>query len=317
VEAVENWFHRNKGQGAVFLSPGSALSGRQTVRFRRNTFDKNENTAGGGGAISIFDPLTNSPTDAQPHPVTSPPSRFEFAFDQFRGNRGSAGAIFARLLNADGMSIVGGIFERNIGDTGGGAIIWTEKSVDVSHSVFVGNAAPEGAAILGLYPTTDAHWRISNSIFTSNVAGPGGGIVAAGAVEMTNVTIARNDGVGYVGDVLRSRPNLPTIANSILSENSHGNCRGIDADRFRGPNLQFGANDCAGATTVDPLLDAMLFPEPGSPVLAMGDVVICRSDPVDGKDFLFEPRGEAGECAIGAFESAPDRRISKLARSPR
>ncbi|OWV76580.1 hypothetical protein ATY76_01080 [Rhizobium sp. R339] len=320
VEIVKNYFHGNSGDGTVLLSQRSdAANGSQLVRFARNTFEDNSSERR-GGAISIYDTVAGTPSSATARLlIRYPPSRFEFNYDKFVRNRGpGAGAIYADLFNTQGMRIVGGIFVGNE-STGGraGAISWGSASVAVSHSAFIGNRAGIGAAIWADSIGADDHWQIVNSIFTRNVAGPGGGIIAVGPVKITNVTIARNDGIGFTGDAHGSTPDLPLIANSILSENTQGNCRGINPDRFLGRNLQFGVGDCPSIPVVDPLLDQMLIPQLGGPALIMGDLDICLSDPVRGKDLLFQTRGSAGVCALGAFEYAPHDLVGPMLGEPR
>ena len=151
-------------------------------------------------------------------------------------------------------------------------------------------------------------------MFTRNSAEPDGGIIAVGPIELFNVTVARNSGIGFTGDVHGSPPEWPLIANSIFSENTGGNCRGIARDRFLGSNLQFGADDCEGAETADPALDAYLIPQLGGAALSMGDLQICRGEPVGGKDIVFHSRGLQGTCSVGAFEYTPRDRISDLFR---
>jgi len=268
------------------------------------------------GAVSIVDTVVEAPSVVQPALSQFPPSRFEFGYDRFTGNRGQvAGAIGGSLSNTLGIRIVGGIFISNIANSRGGAIAWTNApAVGIFNSVFIANSAPDGAALFGDYKPGGARWVVANSLFTRNSAEPNGGIIAVGPIELFNVTVARNSGIGFTGDVHGSPPQLPLIANSILSENLGGNCRGIARDRFTGGNLQFGAHDCEGVPMADPGLDAYLIPQLGSPALTLGDLAVCRSQPVSGKDIVFHSRGLQGNCAVGAFEYTPRDRINDLFR---
>ncbi len=317
VEIIDNYFHDNTGDGAVVISQRSNSSnGSQLISFSSNTFEDNRSEQR-GGAITIYDTVTGSGSAQQL--IRFPPSRFEFSYDKFlRNSGGGAGAIFADLFNTEGMRIVGGIFVGNEATGGrGGAISWSSASVALSHSAFIGNRAAAGAAIhTGSLADAD-RWQIANSIFTRNVAGPGGGVIETGRMELTNVTIARNDAIGFVGDQHGSPPELPMVANSILSENSQGNCRGINPERFLGRNVQFGGDDCPSVPQLDPLLDQLLIPQLGGPALTMGDLAICLADPVGAEDLLFRRRGAAGVCALGAFEYAPRDQVGAMAGEDR
>ncbi|MCB1378114.1 MAG: right-handed parallel beta-helix repeat-containing protein [Alphaproteobacteria bacterium] len=308
-----NQFRRNGGRGAVVLSQRSHRDGgSQTVRFRRNLFQDNTSMSG-GGAISIIDTVALAPAVVQPALSQFPPSRFEFWYDRFSSNHGQGGgAIGARLENTLGMRIYGGIFVSNTSDGKGGAVSWSSAAVDIRHSVFLGNSAFDGGALFADFQAPGARWVISNSLFSRNAADSGGGIIAIGPVELYNVTVARNTGTGFAGDIHGSGPERPLIANSILADNSAGNCRGIARERFRGRNFQFGGDDCEGVEVADPIFDSYLVPQLGSPVLAGGDIQICRNEPVSGKDLVFQSRALQGHCAAGAFEYEPKSRIFRF-----
>lgn len=308
VEVRDGYFRGNLGRGAVQLSQQSASSGSRTVTFRKNMFDGNQGSE--GGAVSIGDAATLGYDQDAADQLS--PTRFEFRQNTFKGNHGkAAGALYASLQNTLGMRMVGGIFADNVSDSTAGAVFWSGDSSEIQNGVFVGNSADDGAAIMAPDRNVGARWQVVNSLFSRNTARSKGGIVAAGPIELTNVTIARNQGVGFTGDLNGSSPDEPMIANSILSENTQGNCRGISGDHFRGRNLEFGSGDCAGATQADPLLDSMLIPQFGSPALTTGDLKICRED-AHGRDLLFDRRGEFGVCAVGAFENVPEDKIIDL-----
>lgn len=316
VEVVGNWFYANAGRGAVVLSQRSNSSGgTQTIRFRRNVFENNV-SATDAGAVSIIDTVAEAPSVAQPALSQFPPSKFEFSYDRFIRNRGQiAGAIGGSLSNTLGIRIQGGIFDSNMANSHGGAVGWTHApAVGIFNSVFVENSAPDGAALFGDYKPPGARWVVSNSVFTRNSADPNGGIIAVGPIELLNVTVARNTGIGFTGDVHGSPPDWPLIANSIISENLGGNCRGVAPNRFRGRNLQFGAGDCEGVEVADPGLDDYLIPQLGSPALSIGDLEICRGETVGGRDIVFHLRGLRGSCAIGAFEYTPKDRLNDIFR---
>jgi hypothetical protein len=207
------------------------------------------------------------------------------------------------------MVVRGGTFTGNVGLESGGAIAWEGGSFLMTHSFLKANRTNgRGSALFaqGLYP--GAGWTIANSLIVENVAPAAGGAVEAGAASLFNVTIARNEGFGVVGAAAAGAPR-PVISNTILSENSAGNCSGLVASVFRGGNLQFGKTDCPGVVATNPFLDALYVPAGGSPALTLGDVKICRAAPVSRTDVVFQSRGALEYCALGAFESPPIRRV--------
>src|SRR5690606_11690307 len=247
------------------------------VVFRRNTFENNVNPTG-GGAISIVDSTVDAPNVVRPALLRLPPARFELAYNRFEGNRGSGGgAINANLHNTDGLVVTGGIFLGNVADGYGGAVYWVGRSVLLSHRLFRANRAQRGGALVADYRDAGARWVLANSLVAENVVAAPGAAIEVGPIELFNVTVARNEGVGFAADVHGSPPTMPIVVNTILSENRAGNCRGIAASAFRGGNLQFGHRDCEGVTEQDPFLDALYVPALGSPALSMGDVAACRA----------------------------------------
>src|SRR5262249_26848628 len=152
-----------------------------------------------------------------------------------------------------------------------------------------------------------ARWTVANSLFAENAVTDGGGAIEVGPIELFNVTVARNSGIGLVADVHGSPPDRPVVANAIFSENSAGNCRGVGATAFRGRNLQFGPRDCPEVPDEDPFLDPLYVPIIGSPALFLGDVAVCRAAPVSRKDIVFQSRATDDRCALGAFERPPVR----------
>jgi len=310
VTITDATFTSNEGGGAVELSQRAGAEG-VLISIRRSRFENNANTSG-GGAITIYDSTATASSVARPILMRMPPARFLVAYSQFIRNQGTqAGAIEADLFSSDGLQVVGGIFVSNVSSSAGGAIAAKGRGMLVEHSLFRGNDAPRGAAIYADYPDGDSRWIVSNSLFAGNST-TDGGIVQANPIELYNVTIARNIGIGVVSDFHGPASPATKLANTIITENSTGNCRGVPPAAFEGPNLVFGIVDCGGASELDPMLDSMFVPALGSPVLAMGDVDTCRSAPVARNDIVFQSRATGDRCALGAFERPPHRRAPDI-----
>ena len=304
VSIVTSTFDGNTGDSAITLSQRSGRTGAGEVSIRRSVFRNNVSQTG-GGAIRIFDTtLDAAPTEVKKALQQFPPARFEFSYNQFIKNSAKrGGAIQADLANTKGLIIEGGIFLDNVASESGGALAWSGRSVTVTHSLFRANRAGDsGGAIYASDPELGASWGITNSLFAENTAAPSSGALDMGYSSIINSTIANNVGFGIVISGTQSS----FIANTILSKNSAGNCKGVVGSAFNGSNLQFGGSDCPNVMTEDPFLDSLFIPSLGSPALEMGDLSICK---ILGTDIIFQSRGNNGKCTVGAFERAPIRRI--------
>ena len=308
VSIVASTFDGNTG--AITLSQRSGRSGAGEVSIRRSVFRNNVSQTG-GGAIRIFD----TTLDAAPEKVKQalqqfPPAHFEFSYNQFINNSAKlGGAIQADLANTKGLIIEGGIFLRNVASESGGALAWNGRSVTVTHSLFKANhAAGSGGAIFASDPELGASWGVTNSLFAENTAAPSSGALDMSYASIVNSTIANNVSFGIV--VSGTQTNF--IANTILSKNSAGNCKGLIRSAFNGSNLQFGGSDCPNVSTEDPFLDSLFVPSLGSRALEIGTLSICK---LLGTDIVFQPRGDGGKCALGAFERPPVRRIEAAIQS--
>jgi hypothetical protein len=308
VEVVNSQFLRNDGRGAILLSQRSGAGAVSSVSIKRSKFSDNRNTSG-GGAITIYDSTVGAPNVVLPALMALPPARFEIAYSSFTRNNGTrGGAISAELFNTDGLAVTGGIFIENKADDIGGAMAWTGRSIVINHSLFRGNTANRGSAAYGDFREGQSRWVMANSLVVENKASSTHAAIEVGPLELRNVTVANNSGFGFAADVHGSPAELPVVANSIISGNSEGNCRGVAASGFIGRNMQFGHRDCPNVQFEDPVLDALYVPALGSSALALGDVTICRAAPVSRRDIVFQSRATDDHCALGAFERPPIRR---------
>ena len=310
VSIVASTFDGNTGDGAITLSQRSSPSGAGEVSIRRSVFRNNVSQTG-GGAIRIFDTTLDAVTEKVKQALQQfPPAHFEFSYNQFIENSGKrGGAIQAELANTKGLIIEGGIFLRNVASESGGALAWNGRSVTVTHSLFRANrTGGSGGAIYASDPELGASWGVTNSLFAENTAAPSSGALDMSYASVINSTIANNVGFGIV----ISGTQTSFIANTILSKNSAGNCKGVIGSAFTGSNLQFGSSDCPNVSTEDPSLDSLFVPSLGSHALEIGQLSICE---ILGTDIIFQPRGNNGKCALGAFERPPVRQIEAAIQS--
>ena len=302
VSIVASTFDGNTGVSAITLSDRSDKNGAGEVSIRRSVFRNNVSQTD-GGAITIFDTKLGAITENER-------AHFEFSYNQFIKNSAKrGGAIQADLANTKGLIIEGGIFLNNVASESGGALAWNGKSVTVTHSLFRGNrAGGSGGAIYASDPELGASWGVTNSLFAENAAAPSSGALDMSYASIVNSTIANNVGFGIV--ISGTQTNF--IANTILSKNSAGNCKGVIGSAFNGSNLQFGGSDCPNVSTEDPFLDSLFVPSLGSRALEIGQLSICK---IVGTDIIFQSRGSNGKCAVGAFERPPIRRIEAAIES--
>jgi CSLREA domain-containing protein len=204
---------------------------------------------------------------------------------------GSAGPGGGGLFVTGMATVTGSTFQNNRANNSGGAIFNSGGHLTVVNSTFQGNSSNYGGAIY-----TDNIGTVSTTIINSTISGNtastiGGGIYIFGATS---------------------------LANTILANNSGGNCAGNDPVD-NGHNLQFPGLDCVatipfGNPMLGPLQDnggqtdtmALLT---GSAAIDTGDNAICSAAPVNNLDQRGLPRPVDGGtnrgavCDIGAFES--------------
>jgi CSLREA domain-containing protein len=195
-----------------------------------------------------------------------------------------------------------GVFRGNWAGASGGAIAGPGP-IAVAGTTFSGNhAGAFGGAIAGNDET------VANSTFTANDAGIGGGaLFIDGTLSLVNSTVAVNSGYG----VFKVASGTTTVTNSILANNSPGNCAGGVTDG--GGNLQWPTADvsCVG-THGDPRLGSLQYnggPTPtmglgaGSAAIDAGQSSGCL--PTDQRGVARPQDGDgdgAAACDIGAYE---------------
>jgi predicted outer membrane repeat protein len=241
------------------------------------------------------------------------------------GSLGYGGAIYN--CPSSTLTLINTTISDNSAEVGGA--ICTGGLLTIVHSTFSGNVArkQQGGAIAN-YGTL----IITNSTFGGNSSGSGGrggGILngglfqSVGTLFINNSTLSGNTaGDGGGGGIFNVKGSTVALQNSILANNTGGNCHGTL--NSRGYNLS-SDNSCSfdGAgdlNNIDPELGPLqnnggptdtlaLFP--GSPAIDAGNPGGCT----DGQGHLLktDQRGmprpdkeDASGCDIGAYERQSD-----------
>jgi predicted outer membrane repeat protein len=192
--------------------------------------------------------------------------------------------------------------------------------MSIDRCTFSGNTATFTGGAIGVQNlNTGSSVTIKNSTFTGNsVTGStalGAAIyLSASPVTIANCTIAGNTAAASGGAIFFSnRKPVTFMNNTIIANNSGGNCR-FDSSTFTGGhNLQFGDSTCTGVTVANPLLGPLadnggltqtMALGAGSPAIDGGDGGVAP--PTDQRGVLRNDGNGDGIVAsdIGAFEAA-------------
>jgi CSLREA domain-containing protein len=217
--------------------------------------------------------------------------------------------------NSSGISMSGGRLELSrstIADNhrvnaGGGISAFNLASAEIRESAIWGNSSGEAGGGLVLWAVDPGVLRLENVTIHGNQAGTtGGGLEAGhGAIVLNNVTLTQNTAPSAGG--IHSTAHL-TVANSILAENTNGNCTGVITSL--GYNIEngmscplIGPGDHSGTgIPLGPMHDnggptytRAIF-SPG-PAFDMGNDAACAATDQRG---ILRPQG--AHCDIGAFE---------------
>jgi predicted outer membrane repeat protein len=291
VSVQNSRFDSNLGSGvAVHAYPAPVK-----IRFTKSAFTRNED-----GVIYLGGGAGEGPVDL---------SIFQ---TKFIANSAGGLRLFASK-KAMRVEIKGSVFTENSASETGGAIFWSASgSLHIMHSVFTKNtAAKGGAALFGEEDSGPADIAMTNSIVADNSLPGNGAILEVDWIALSNVTIAKNRGRALQ---FAMRPPRQVIANTIISENTGGNCGGEVQGAFGPGNIQFGFADCPGVVRLDPALDTLYVPALGSPARGSGSIEVCRAAPVNGVDLVYQRRDSQGHCSSGAFEREPIQVATKLSK---
>jgi predicted outer membrane repeat protein len=268
------------------------------LQLRRVKFENNT-TNHGGGALKI--------------PPNETHSAVSLRFVTFTGNSaGRGGAIDLGEPGDQSLSatVSASVFKANKATNEGGAIYAGGAAPGFARNVFVDNTAQQGGAI-ALSTLAGGRTVIANSLFARNAAAHGSAVLGS-LVEIVNSTIVGNIGGAALEEasINPGDQNAFSFANTIIADNSVGNCRASDMVRLldKGHNLQHPDGSCGGSIEVnDPVLDSLLVPSLGSPALNRGDDEICREPAVAKVDILGQKRPRGSHCTIGAYEGDIER----------
>jgi hypothetical protein len=200
------------------------------------------------------------------------------------------------------------LFAENSASQFGGAMNVPRGRVELSRAMFAGNrAGTAGGAIRG-GATGNDRFQLGNALIVRNTAPTGGGF-SGRTLRLANASVVGNQGGGITIVPLPAGLTIPAgglqIINSLFVNNSGGNCVAATTVIVdMGQNLQFPGSDCgSGVRLIDPALDTMYVPRPGSPARGAGDPKVCLEDPlIRARDVYGGERPTYQRCAIGAIE---------------
>ncbi|HSG95526.1 MAG TPA: choice-of-anchor Q domain-containing protein, partial [Afifellaceae bacterium] len=190
-------------------------------------------------------------------------------------NGNSQGADGGAILNADNiLTLTDVTLTGNTAATKAGGAIWSaggDARLDINRATLTNNSAADGGAIYG--SGGGVRIQITNATFNANTATRGGALYVD-HLAIVNSTIAGNTAsAGQGGGVNESGGQLFTAINSIIANNTGGDCIStIDS----GNNNIDSDGTCGFATTADPKLGALannggptdtMYPQSGSPAI--------------------------------------------------
>jgi CSLREA domain-containing protein len=203
-----------------------------------------------------------------------------------------------------------------------GGAVYALGDLTIDQCTITGNTANQGFFGGGGIAANGNTFTMTNSTVTGNTAiGLGGGaLIAVSELHLINITVTANQAsLGGGGLFLSGNGSL---ANSIIADNTGGDCDLVDSIPFTDHNLDSDSScgfvDAGSHPGVNPLLGplannggatdthALLA---GSPAIDAGNNATCRATDQRG---VTRPQGPA--CDIGAFEivATPQDQIAAL-----
>ena len=226
----------------------------------------------------------------------------------FSGNSASVNGGGLFFFRGDTVTLTNVTFSGNTSRYGGG-FSFDSGTATLTNVTFSGNSASDSGG--GLYNAGTA--TLTNVTFAGNSASSrGGGLSNVGLATLTNATFAGNS-ASYGGGILAFPGAVfPSLTNTLLADNSGGNCSGPVPIRNLANNLDDGATCGFGTTNgslsnTAPLLGTLgnyggptpTIPLlPGSPAIDAGTTGGC---PTTDQRGVTRPQGTT--CDIGAYES--------------
>jgi predicted outer membrane repeat protein len=276
--------------------PGGAILfdfGTRVIILRADKFSTNSSSSGGGAVFW--------------RPPANPSRTMTILYSSFKGNKASSGGAIDvdDSIDVSGKSIISmGVvsFSQNVATGSGGAINAASSELRVTRGVFADNTASgSGGAIFSSDPLP-LHSFFANTLFIRNTAASGSAY-SGDDTDFINTTVDSNRGLAIVNIAPHQRVHIK-LSNSIISNNPQGGCGPAGLFDDVGQNLQFPGADCGASIKVaNPHLDTMYIPLPKSPPMGNGNLTVCMSPPINGKDVYGLGRSSGKRCATGAAES--------------
>jgi predicted outer membrane repeat protein len=192
-------------------------------------------------------------------------------------------------------------FSGNVATGDGGAINGRSTELSIVRGVFADNSAAGSGGAVFLGNASSLHSIFANTLFVRNTA-PSGSAYNGDDADFINSTVDSNNGLAISNSAPHQLVHI-TFSNSIISNNPLGGCGPAGLFDDAGHNLQFPGTDCGASINVgDPHLDTMYIPLPKSPPMGNGNLSVCMSPPINGRDVYGVGRPSGGHCTIGAAE---------------
>ncbi len=277
------------GNTTTSSSSGGGIYNVGTLTINNSTISGNTTaSSGSGGGIYNVGTLTINNSTIRNNTATN-----------------GGGIYHSNWSSATTLIIRNSTISNNTASSDGGGINLQQATGTISNSAMRNNGATTGGGIL---VTGSAELTVTNSTIYDNTAGPnGGGIVVAGTLTLTHVTLVGNSASNAGGlYVAGSSPNT-SIYNSILANNSNGDCRrrqdSIPKPQQNVGNLIGNPGDCgAGKLSADPLLGRLTGRPAYYPLLEGSPAIDAASSAHCTRK---DQRGQARritDCDIGAYE---------------
>jgi predicted outer membrane repeat protein len=314
---------RFTNNGSPQMDGGAVLMLDGTMTVTRTDFINNRGSSGGaiavlGGKLDVHR-ATLEGNEARQRGgalwVNSGSTGFidvRLRYAKFRNNRAQDGGAIALEGRLEAGAV---LFSGNSASRFGGGIDVPRGVVEISRGTFVDNSAGEAGGAIRSGPTGHDQVRLGNALIVRNMA-PAGGAFHGRTLDIANGSVVANQGgLEVVPNALGNPPGGITLRNSLLSQNSGGNCVGeTSAVTDAGQNLQFPDTGCGLSIPVaDPVLDSMFVPRLDSPARFSGDTETCMAHLlVAGRDVYGSERPAHDKCTIGAVEHDLERHAVRL-----
>jgi predicted outer membrane repeat protein len=282
----------SSGGAVAFLGAATSLT------LRANKFLNNRTTRDGGAVY--WQPLV--PGDRA---MTVSYSTFTSNGAMTGGAIGVAKSGFSSGTSTINVGV--SAFSHNTASVSGGAISATDSQLFVARATFADNSGAIHGGAVSLENSTHTTSVLANALLVRNSAEYGSAFFGANATFInstvdSNLAIAAVPGAAILNSGAGAASHIK-LSNSIVSNNASGGCKPTGLFDDGGRNLQFPKSDCGKSITVaDPHLDSMYIPVPKSAPMGNGDLKVCMSAPINGRDVYGLGRPSGGVCTIGAAE---------------